>query len=147
MTSTDHELEAADALGQIAFAVMAVLTRVAADHDLSLTQVRVLGILRDRTPQMAQLADHLGLERSTMSGLIGRAESRGLVRRRPSPDDARVALVEMTPAGRALARVAERQVAAGLAGLVGGLGAGQVRTLQSVARRATFGPSPSGGAT
>ncbi|MBL7622848.1 MULTISPECIES: hypothetical protein [unclassified Frankia] len=44
-------------MAQIAYTVMAVLTRVAAEHDLSLTQLRVFGILRDHRPRMAELAD------------------------------------------------------------------------------------------
>jgi len=129
-----NDIKTTDALGQIAYTVMAVLTRVAAEHDMSLTQLRVLGILRDRTPQMAQLASFLGLEKSTMSGLIGRAERRGLVERRPSPDDARVILVGLTPAGRALARAAELDAAEGLADLTTRLDARQVSALKEVAR-------------
>ncbi len=99
-----------DALAQLTFAVQAVLTDVGADHDLSLTQVRLLGILRDRTVPMAEVARHLGLDKSSVSGLVGRAESRDLVRRTPSPDDGRGVLVGITPAGRRLARQAEREV-------------------------------------
>ncbi len=43
----------ADALGQVAFVTMAVLSKMGADNDLSLTQLRVLGILRDRRQRMA----------------------------------------------------------------------------------------------
>ena len=73
-----------DALVQMSFGLMAVLTEVAAEHDLSLTQLRVLGILRDREPTMAELATFTGLERSTVSGLIDRAAQRGLVVRPPT---------------------------------------------------------------
>jgi DNA-binding MarR family transcriptional regulator len=89
-----------DALVQVSFAVLDLLTRSAAELDLSVTQVRLIGILRDRSPSMAALADYLGLDRSSVSGLIDRAERRGLVARRPSSDDARVTLVDLTPAGR-----------------------------------------------
>ncbi|ERK69221.1 hypothetical protein N136_04459, partial [Leifsonia aquatica ATCC 14665] len=68
-----------DALVQTSFVVTGVLTRVAAERDLSLTQLRMLGVLRDRRPRMAQLAALLGLDKSTVSGLIERAERRGLV--------------------------------------------------------------------
>ena len=78
----DPEGEAlVDALAHSAFVVMGALTRIGAEHELSLTQLRVLGILRDRTPRMAELADYLGLEKSTMSGLVDRAERRGLLER------------------------------------------------------------------
>jgi DNA-binding MarR family transcriptional regulator len=90
----DHLEELRDALVQISFALMAVLTEVAAEHDLSLTQLRVLGILRDREPTMADLATFTGLERSTVSGLIDRAAQRGLVRK--TGRSVRVTLTEPT---------------------------------------------------
>ena len=65
-----------NALAQAAFVTMAVLTKVAADNELSLTQLRVLAILRDRRLRMAVLAGDLGLEKSTMTGLVDRAEKR-----------------------------------------------------------------------
>jgi DNA-binding MarR family transcriptional regulator len=80
-----------DNLVQLSYAVMAVLSRVAAEQDLSLTQLRVLGILRDRKPTMAALADYLGLERSTVSGLIDRAVQRELVQKTTDPADGRSA--------------------------------------------------------
>ena len=99
---------AVDALVQLSFAVQLVLTRAAAAHDLSVTQLRLLGILRDRTPTMAEIADYLELDRSSVSGLVDRAEVRGLVSRRTAGHDARVTLVELTPLGLTLgARIAE----------------------------------------
>lgn len=102
-SSTDpavHEL--VDALAQLSFAVQLVLTEVATAHDLSLTQLRLLGILRDRTPAMADLAAGLGLDRSSVTGLVDRAEKRGLVRRQPHPQDGRGIQVRLTAAGRRL---------------------------------------------
>src|ERR1700758_4961531 len=89
-----------DNLVQVSFAVTAVLSRVAAEQDLSLTQLRVLGILRDREPTMAELASYLGLERSTVSGLIDRAVQRGLVRRTTDPADGRSVRVSLTTEAR-----------------------------------------------
>ena len=91
-----------DALVEVSFAVLDLLSRSAADLDLSVTQLRLIGILRDRSPSMAALADFLRLDRSSVSGLIDRAEKRGLVARRASGDDARVTLIDLTPAGRDL---------------------------------------------
>src|SRR5262245_44828941 len=89
-----------DALVQTAFTVMAHLNQVAAAHDLSLTQVRVLGILRDREARLGELAAYLGLERSSVSGLVDRAVRRGLVRRETSADDGRAVRLSLTEAGR-----------------------------------------------
>ncbi|GIT78823.1 hypothetical protein LLS1_04920 [Leifsonia sp. LS1] len=110
-----------DALVQTSFVVMGVLTRVAAEHDLSLTQLRMLGVLRDRRPRMAQLAQLLGLDKSTVSGLIERAERRGLVRRVPSAADARAVEVEATDAGHVLARSGADEVRDALQPLFGAL--------------------------
>ena len=88
-----------DALVQAAFATMAVLTKVAADNDLSLTQLRVLGILRDRRMRVTTLASYLGLEKSTISGLVDRAVKRGLLDRAPSAADGRAVEVFIAPAG------------------------------------------------
>lgn len=103
-----------DDLVQQSFAVMAVLTRVGARHDLSLTQLRALGVLRGRRLRMAVLADYLGLERSTLSGLIDRAEKRGLVRREPSADDRRATDVMLSEEGDRLAAEVYLEVAEGI---------------------------------
>lgn len=92
-----------DALVQASFTTMGVLSRVAGEHDVSLTQLRVLAILRDRRVTMSALAEHLGLEKSTMSGLIQRAEGRGLVQRGRGLSDGRAVEVFLTDRGVALA--------------------------------------------
>lgn len=99
-----------DSLVQASFTVVALLSQVAAGHDLSLTQLRVLAILRDREPKMAELATHLGLERSSVSGLIDRAVRRGLVRRDISSDDGRAVRVSLTPDGQRLARLLTEEI-------------------------------------
>ncbi|MFB8209406.1 MarR family winged helix-turn-helix transcriptional regulator [Streptomyces sp. NPDC056010] len=97
--STDALL---DGLVRSAFQIMGVLTRIGAEHDLSLTQLRVLGILRDRQPRMSDLSAFLGLDKSTLSGLISRAERRGLLTRGTSPEDKRAVVVLITDEGRDL---------------------------------------------
>jgi DNA-binding MarR family transcriptional regulator len=126
-----------DGLVQASFAVMAILSRVAARHDLSTTQVRVLGILRDHQPRMAELAQHLGLDKSSISGLIDRAETRGLVQRDASPDDGRAVRVSLTAEGRDLARTVEEQVRERVAGVAGVLSAVDQRRLGTLLTRLT----------
>jgi DNA-binding MarR family transcriptional regulator len=113
MTTQPEPLLAAvvDSLVQTSFQVIALLSRVAAEHELSLTQLRVLAILRDREPTMAELAAHLGLERSSVSGLVDRAVNRGLVRRDASEDDGRAVRVSLTPDGQRLAGVGAAEIA------------------------------------
>jgi DNA-binding MarR family transcriptional regulator len=103
-------LDVVDSLVQVSFTVIAMLSQVAAVHEFSLTQLRVLAILRDREPKMAELAAHLGLERSSVSGLIDRAVKRGLVRRDTSDDDGRAVRVSLTPDGQRLARMLTDEV-------------------------------------
>jgi DNA-binding MarR family transcriptional regulator len=99
-----------DALVQLSFAVHAALVEVGSEHDLSVTQVRLLGVLRDRTVGMAEVAAYLGLDRSSVTGLVSRAETRDLVRRSPSPHDGRGVLVGLSPHGKTLVRQAVRDV-------------------------------------
>jgi DNA-binding MarR family transcriptional regulator len=109
---------AVDTLVQLSFAVQLVLTRAAADNDLSVTQLRLLGILRDRTPSMAEIADFLELDRSSVSGLVDRAEARGLVSRRTAGHDARVTLVELTSHGLAIGALIAESVSGELDGIL-----------------------------
>jgi DNA-binding MarR family transcriptional regulator len=102
--------EVIDSLVLASFTVIALLSQVAAAHDLSLTQLRVLAILRDREPKMAELAAYLGLDRSSVSGLIDRAAARGLVQRSASSDDGRAVRVSLTPDGQRLARLGAEEV-------------------------------------
>ena len=88
-----------DALVTASFATIAVLNRIAAEHDLSLTQIRMLAILRNRRVKMSELADYLGLDKSTVSGLVDRAERRGLLQRTPNLADRRAVDVQLSPVG------------------------------------------------
>jgi DNA-binding MarR family transcriptional regulator len=132
-----------DALIQISFVTMAVLSKVGAEHDLSLTQLRVLGILRDRRVRMTRLADYLGLEKSTMTGLVDRAAKRGLLERGPNADDGRAVDVFISPAGAALAERLHAQVRQSLSPLTGALGPAEQRQVQTLLER-MLGPHESG---
>jgi MarR family transcriptional regulator, lower aerobic nicotinate degradation pathway regulator len=115
----DDLLSPTDALAQLSFAVLGMLERRAAQHDLSMTQVRLLGILRDRTPTMNELARLMELDKSSVTGLVERAERRGLVLRVPSVTDRRSVLVRLTATGRQLVTQAARRFDADVAGLLG----------------------------
>jgi MarR family transcriptional regulator, lower aerobic nicotinate degradation pathway regulator len=99
----DQALSPADGLAQLSFLIQAILERRAREHDLSITQVRLLGVLRDRTPAMNELAKLLDLDKSSITGLIDRAQRRGIVTRVPSTTDRRAVLVALTAHGRSLA--------------------------------------------
>jgi DNA-binding MarR family transcriptional regulator len=124
-----------DALVQAAFLTMAVLSKAGADNDLSLTQLRVLGILRDRRLKMTVLADYLGLEKSTLTGLVDRAEKRGLLGRAPNASDGRAVDVFFGPAGAELADRVYRDVSQSLSALTSDLAPGEQHLLQSLLER------------
>jgi MarR family transcriptional regulator, lower aerobic nicotinate degradation pathway regulator len=137
VTSSDNHLgELRDALVQISFALMAVLTEVASEHDLSLTQLRVLGILRDREPTMAELATFTGLERSTVSGLIDRAAQRGLVTKTADPHDGRSVRVTLTESARDLVPEVTATVGDRIKALTGQLTTGEQRRLTALLSKA-----------
>ena len=124
-----------DAFVPVAFTTMAVLNKIGAENDLSLTLMRVLGILWDRRPRMAELADYLGLEKQTMSGLIARAEKRGLVARAPNVHDGRATDVFLTEEGEALFLRLHEQMQQALAPLTERLDAAERRQLQQLLER------------
>src|ERR1700723_1702914 len=124
-----------DALVTASFATMAVLTRIAAEHDLSLTQLRVLAILRDRRVKMTELADYLGLDKSTVSGLVDRAEKRGLLQRVPNPVDGRAVAVLITAAGAELAHPGAAQIARALSPMTSVLPPAEAHRLTSLLQR------------
>lgn len=124
-----------DALAQAAFMTMAVLNKVGADNDLSLTQLRVLAILRDRRLRMTALADYLGLEKSTMTGLVDRAEKRGLLQRAPNASDGRAVDVFLSPAGAALAERLQARIERALHPMTSKLIPAEQRRLQMLLER------------
>jgi DNA-binding MarR family transcriptional regulator len=98
--SETADLSLVDALAQLSFLIQGALAEATADHDLSIVQIRLLGILRDREPTMNELGGYLNLDKSSMTGLVDRAERRGLVRRAASSRDRRAIHVAITDAGR-----------------------------------------------
>src|SRR6202050_2785624 len=119
--------ELVDALVMTSFATMAALNRIAAEHDLSLTQLRVLAILRDRRVKMSELTNFLGLDKSTVSGLVDRAEKRGLLQRAPNPHDGRGGDGVLAPSGTRLAERGVAQAAQALSPMTSALPPGEGR--------------------
>src|ERR1700683_3217843 len=127
--------ELVDALVMTSFATMAALNRIAAEHDLSLTQLRVLAILRDRRVKMSELTNFLGLDKSTVSGLVDRAEKRGLLHRAPNPHDGRGVDVFLAPSGMRLAERGVGHVAQGAAPMTSALNPAEGRRLATLLER------------
>lgn len=143
-TAPGADGELIDGLAQSAFLTMGVLTKLAADNDLSLTQLRVLAILRDRQLQMGDLASYLGLEKSTLTGLVSRAEKRGLVQRQASSADRRAIEVRLSEEGLALAAQLAAELAAALAPIIGELDAVERDDLRRLLAKVTSPGAPVG---
>jgi DNA-binding MarR family transcriptional regulator len=100
-----------DGLVQLSFLIQEILSQAAVRHDLSLAQLRLLGVLRDREPGMQELARYLKLDKSSVTGLVDRAERRGLVRRVSIPvGDERAVHVSLTDEGRHIAEQVATQI-------------------------------------
>ena len=132
---TDAELTPADGLAQLTFLVQALLEDRSAAHGMSVVMARMLGILRDRTPLMSELGARLGLDRSSISGLVDRAEKRGLVERVRSVDDGRAVQVRLTAEGRARVAAGETEFGREVSRLLAHLPAADQATLARLVSR------------
>ena len=84
---------------------------------------------------MNELAGYLGLDKSSVTGLVDRAEKRGLVRRRQSSKDGRGVEVGITPAGRKLAQRVAIEFGERIAALVAPLDAAEREVFSQLASR------------
>ena len=90
-------------LVRASFLVNAVYAESAREYGLTVQQGQLLCVLMGRPYGMGGLGATLGLEKSSLTGLVDRAVRRELVRREPDPDDRRAVQVVLTAEGRALA--------------------------------------------
>lgn len=129
----EGDLGLVDALAQLSFAVHGTLGRIAAAHGLSIVQARLLGILRDRSPTIMELAKFLALDKSSVTGLVDRAQDRGLVQRTASAFDRRSVQVSLTTAGQELVERGTAAFEAEMEVLVADLNAAQRARLSATA--------------
>ncbi|CAI9413859.1 MarR family winged helix-turn-helix transcriptional regulator [Nocardioides sp. T2.26MG-1] len=80
-----------------------------ASSGINARELAVLLLLADREPEsQQQAAQRLGVDRTTMVGLVDALEGKGLVARRSDPADRRRNVVELTDVGRKTLKVATR---------------------------------------
>jgi DNA-binding MarR family transcriptional regulator len=84
---------------------------------------------------VTELAEYLGLEKSTMSGLVERAEKRGLLERGPSESDRRGVQVSITRDGLKLAARVYSHVEQSLLPMINTLGAAERTRLSGLLER------------
>ncbi len=91
-------------MNHVSYKVQRRLLRHLEDYNLTLAQFGVLAQLQ-AFPDISQqrLADWLFVTKGNVVGLLNRLESRGLVERRPDPEDGRSHVVSLTKQGAALA--------------------------------------------
>ena len=110
--------------------VSLVIRGVSDNRDLSLTAAAALGSLDRRGPQrITTMAAAEGVSQPSMTQLIQRLEQRGLVERTSDPADGRVALVNLTDAGKAALMARRQRNARRVAELLVGLPENDVRAL------------------
>ncbi len=104
----------------------------------------LLTVLARQPSTVSELAQLRGVSLPTMSNSVSALINRGWARRTPSPDDRRVLIVDVTPAGRAtverVGRAAERRLAV----LLASLDRASARRLQGglAVLKAVFGDAP-----
>jgi MarR family transcriptional regulator, organic hydroperoxide resistance regulator len=85
------------------FAQREHLPSLGQEFELSPVQCHVLHLIEPERPlPMGRLAETLGCDASNVTGLVDRLEARGLIERRPSADDRRVKVIQLTPTGSRL---------------------------------------------
>ena len=118
-TGTDADV--AGSLVQLTTLVQAIYARTSERHDLTPVQARLLCVLLDGPRGMAELAQHFGVEKAALTGLMDRAERRGLARRSPVPGDRRALQVTLTDAGQQAAAAFHAEIGAELSRLISSL--------------------------
>ncbi|MEW2085016.1 MULTISPECIES: MarR family transcriptional regulator [unclassified Streptomyces] len=97
-------VEVVELIGTVVARYYTEYEQAAAEHSLTGAQARVLGLLTVEPTPMRRIAQKLKCEPSNVTGIIDRLEARGLVERRPDPNDRRVKVAAPTEEGRVTAR-------------------------------------------
>jgi DNA-binding MarR family transcriptional regulator len=108
------QFDDADVLVQLSRLVQGAFARIADLHDLTPVQGRLLCVLAQGPRGMTELARCCGVEKAALTGLVDRAERRGLAERTPVPGDRRALRVTLTDAGRRSAAAFHAEVTAEL---------------------------------
>ena len=114
----ETQLDDADGLVQLSRLVQGAFTRIADRHALTPVQARLLCVLARGPKGMTELARCCGVEKAALTGLVDRAERRGLAERAPVPGDRRALRVTLTEAGRRSASAFHVEVTAALSQLL-----------------------------
>lgn len=96
--------------------------------------------------RMSGLADRLRIARRSATTVVDELHERGLVERRPDPDDRRAVAVALTAPGREMVGTLERGRREAASRLTARLGARDLASLAALLRRLDDDPAPDGSA-
>ena len=116
---------------------LGMVNRALRHHGLSAAGRQALAVLEGAGQPLSPttIADRLIISTASMTSLLDTLERRGLVERRPDPDDRRRLLVSLTDAGRSLVDAFLPQVVALQTAITGGLSEAERQQLrQSLAK-------------
>ncbi|MEV0232882.1 MarR family transcriptional regulator [Nonomuraea sp. NPDC050786] len=110
VTTKEPALRFTEALVRLAHLVQQVFGEVSREHDLTPQQAQLLCLLIDGPVGMTELTRALHLEKSSLTGLVDRAEKRGLVVRTRDSRDRRACRIELSQDGARIAVLAHEGV-------------------------------------
>jgi MarR family transcriptional regulator, organic hydroperoxide resistance regulator len=98
---TDNAIDEAIAAYGMAFAALhPIRLQLWDERGLTLPQLRLLFLLRERQPRtVSDLSEAMGVRPATMTGLTDRVLRHGLIERRADPSDRRVVGIALTESG------------------------------------------------
>lgn len=136
--ATTMRLDITGGLIRSAALIQDVHAAVSAEHGLTPQQAQLMCVVSDEPSSMVQLGAVLRIGKSSMTGLVNRAERTGLVQRVPAPDDGRSFLIEPTAAGRRTNEKFRRAVAERLDQVIATLTAEERDNLAAVLSKIVF---------
>jgi DNA-binding MarR family transcriptional regulator len=129
----------AAALVRTAFLVQAVYTEASREHGVPVQQAQLMCVLTAQPRGMGELSTMLGLEKSSLTGLVDRAVRSGLVRREPDPLDRRAVRVALTAEGTATAGEFYPDTTVRMEALTDGMGTAERERLAALLERVLLG--------
>jgi DNA-binding MarR family transcriptional regulator len=116
---------------------------VLAAHDVTMWgYVVLLALDRSSMRTQAALAAAIGADKTRIIRDLDELQQRGLIERRPDPDDRRVRLLAITHAGRTVKNAVQEEIQRGEERWLGDLSAAERRTFLRVLVRLTPGETP-----
>ncbi|MDG2428470.1 MAG: MarR family transcriptional regulator [Acidimicrobiales bacterium] len=110
-TPSNRSISQEVAAGRAAAKLARQITIPLAEHQLSLSQYRVLIFLDEGGAAPSDLAERLSVSRPSITALMDGMAERGLVERHRHPDDGRRVVHHLTESGRSALQLADEAVA------------------------------------